>query len=112
MNCPECGGNNLKVMDTMPDSDNRIFRRRKCAECGSKFRTVEIMDDGSDEFRNAYADAQMNKSPNFIRRTSSESLTPEELERRKAYQKEYHKAYREKNRERLNAYMREYHRSY
>ena len=102
MNCPNCGGNNLKVMDTMAGSDNRIFRRRKCANCDNRFRTVEIMDDGSYKFGQDYLDAVLIKSDFY--RNANEEPTPEEKERRRAY----HKAYREKNRDRINAYAREY----
>lgn len=39
MNCPVCGG---KVIAQMTRTDcERVFRRRKCRECGYAFFTVE-----------------------------------------------------------------------
>lgn len=42
--CPECGCEKIRVVDTMPDEKRKIFRRRKCTDCGCTFRTVEIID--------------------------------------------------------------------
>ena len=57
MRCPECGGTNIGVNNTMPDNEKRIFRRRKCHDCGAGFRTVEIIDDGSFDFAIGYSEA-------------------------------------------------------
>lgn len=62
MNCPECGFSNYRVMDTINSADGKIYRRRKCLECGELFRTVEVMDDGSEEFKKNYFEAQQAKS--------------------------------------------------
>lgn len=41
--CPECGCEKIRVVDTMPDTGRRIFRRRKCTGCGFTFRTIEVI---------------------------------------------------------------------
>ena len=40
MQCPYCGGNNLKVLDTA-DIKNGIRRRRECLSCNERFTTYE-----------------------------------------------------------------------
>lgn len=40
MQCPYCGGNKLKVLDTT-DIKNGIRRRRECQVCGERFTTYE-----------------------------------------------------------------------
>lgn len=40
MTCPVCGGQ-LIVIDSRPSEDS-IYRRRKCVECGHRFSTIEI----------------------------------------------------------------------
>jgi hypothetical protein len=57
MKCPECGSENIGVNNTMPDDETRIFRRRKCHDCGAGFRTVESIDDGSFQFNIGYSEA-------------------------------------------------------
>lgn len=43
MICPRCNCEYIRVVDTMPDEEQRIFRRRKCPECGFIFHTVETI---------------------------------------------------------------------
>jgi transcriptional repressor NrdR len=40
MNCPYCGGNKTRVIDTSRDSRG-VRRRRECGLCGQRFNTVE-----------------------------------------------------------------------
>lgn len=82
MICPGCGSYGIKVVDTMPGDDSHIFRRRKCLDCGIKFRTVEIIGNDSDEFNKAYHEATLNKSPfykdiNSMRRSANQTLMEE-----------------------------------
>jgi transcriptional repressor NrdR len=42
MNCPKCGHEDSKVLDTRTGSNNRsIRRRRQCLECTHRFTTLE-----------------------------------------------------------------------
>jgi transcriptional regulator NrdR family protein len=36
-----CGGNTC-VIDTRPQTNMRVRRRRKCRKCGARFSTVEV----------------------------------------------------------------------
>lgn len=62
MVCPKCGCTEVVVFDTMPGFDNKIFRRRKCKNCGERLRTVETPDDGSAVFKKEYSDAMRVKN--------------------------------------------------
>ena len=63
MKCPKCGSYNTKVMDTLPaEGDLGIYRRRTCTDCKSKFRSIEVVDDGSEEFNSGYLKALECKS--------------------------------------------------
>lgn len=45
MKCPYCVGDESKVIDSRPTDDNeRIRRRRECANCGKRFTTYEIIE--------------------------------------------------------------------
>ena len=42
MNCPFCGHDNTRVIDSRPaEENNSIRRRRMCDECGKRFTTYE-----------------------------------------------------------------------
>jgi len=42
MNCPKCGHEDSKVLDTRTGRENRsIRRRRQCLACGHRFTTLE-----------------------------------------------------------------------
>lgn len=43
MICPRCGSEKIRVVDTMPDEKQRVYRRRKCTECGFIIHTVETV---------------------------------------------------------------------
>ena len=76
MICPKCKSDKGHVKDTMNSPDGKIYRRRLCMNCGTRFRTVESIDDGSEEFRRAYSNAAEIKSPlsrNSRRRDNHES---------------------------------------
>lgn len=42
MNCPKCGSMQDSVVDSRPQEDGSIKRRRKCMACGDRFYTIEI----------------------------------------------------------------------
>lgn len=44
MNCPECGYEDSKVIDSRP-TDGKIRRRRECLSCKCRFTTYEIVED-------------------------------------------------------------------
>ena len=46
MNCPQCGFNDSKVIDSR-DVDDGIRRRRQCLECGFRFTTYERLQPAS-----------------------------------------------------------------
>ena len=46
MNCPYCGHNNSKVIDSR-DTNDGIRRRRQCLECGKRFTTYERLQPAS-----------------------------------------------------------------
>lgn len=54
MKCPKCSSDNIGVANSLPGDDTRVFRYRKCHDCGHSFRTVETIDDGSFEFAIGY----------------------------------------------------------
>lgn len=43
MNCPYCGYQDSKVIDSRP-SEDRIRRRRECLECGKRFTSYEVVE--------------------------------------------------------------------
>lgn len=46
MNCPFCGENNNKVIDSRLNKEgNAIRRRRECIACGRRFTTYEYVDE-------------------------------------------------------------------
>ena len=65
MLCPKCDSDTVYVKDTMHAPDKKIYRRRKCSTCGLIFRTVEVIDDGTEEFRKKYVEAVETKHPLF-----------------------------------------------
>lgn len=57
MLCPKCKSPNVKVVDVLHRGDTEIYRRKKCLECQCSFRSAEIRDDGSVEFKRKYSEA-------------------------------------------------------
>lgn len=46
MNCPYCGANELKVIDSRGSDDEKaIKRRRECEKCSKRFTTYERIED-------------------------------------------------------------------
>ena len=43
MNCPKCGSNQTKVINSRP-RDDTVWRRRECLKCGHVYTTYEITD--------------------------------------------------------------------
>lgn len=41
MNCTKCGSKNVYVIDSRKADQQRVFRRRKCIDCGQQFHTIE-----------------------------------------------------------------------
>lgn len=62
MLCPNCKSPKVRVVDTLPLGDTEIFRRRRCSDCGHRFRSVETMDDGSQAFKYKYSEATFLRS--------------------------------------------------
>ena len=71
MQCPNCNSERTRVKDTMNAPDGKIYRRRKCSDCGQVFRSVEVGDDGTDEFRKKYLEAIESKSSLLERRNKN-----------------------------------------
>jgi transcriptional repressor NrdR len=44
MNCPYCGSENLKTLETRDSLDNTVRRRKECADCGKRFTTYEYVE--------------------------------------------------------------------
>ena len=45
MFCPFCGGRQTQVTDTRTNAETGVIkRRRRCAECGRRFKTLEEID--------------------------------------------------------------------
>ncbi|MGI5988788.1 MAG: transcriptional regulator NrdR [Lachnospiraceae bacterium] len=44
MNCPYCGAEDTKVIDSRPTEDGSIRRRRQCVVCGRRFTTYERLE--------------------------------------------------------------------
>ena len=44
MNCPSCGSNDFKVLDSRPTDSKTIRRRRECQGCQKRFTTYEIIE--------------------------------------------------------------------
>ncbi|MCH3986993.1 MAG: transcriptional regulator NrdR [Lachnospiraceae bacterium] len=44
MNCPYCGAEDTKVIDSRPSEDGSIRRRRQCIVCGRRFTTYERLE--------------------------------------------------------------------
>ena len=41
MYCPKCESENVYVMESRTVDGNRIYRRRRCCDCGNRFNTLE-----------------------------------------------------------------------
>jgi len=44
MNCPYCGSENLKTLETRDSPDNTVRRRKECIDCGRRFTTYEYVE--------------------------------------------------------------------
>lgn len=42
MICPECGSNQIIIVDSRQTKHNYCRRRRECIECGNRFTTIEF----------------------------------------------------------------------
>lgn len=61
MRCPHCNSPDIRVMDSLHGNSKTLYRRRKCKRCNKLFRTVEIVDDGSEAFDAKYYAASKRK---------------------------------------------------
>lgn len=61
MNCPNCKCDSVRVTNNFPSDDGSIYRHRQCVNCKTNFRTVEVIDDGSEEFKRGYSAAYRKK---------------------------------------------------
>lgn len=62
MNCPVCGSECIYVKETVQGVDGKIYRRRCCSDCYTKFRTVETVMEDRDDSHNGYFESIKNKS--------------------------------------------------
>jgi transcriptional repressor NrdR len=44
MNCPYCGSENLKTLETRDSPDNALRRRKECADCGKRLTSYEYIE--------------------------------------------------------------------
>jgi len=44
MNCPYCGSENLKTLETRDSPDNTVRRRKECIDCGKRFTSYEYVE--------------------------------------------------------------------
>lgn len=53
MRCEECGAERLEVLDSRPDENRNVIRRRRvCAECGSRITTIECPREMLEDYAN------------------------------------------------------------
>ena len=62
MNCPKCGSENVSVRETMHGDGGKVYRRRRCNDCLTMFRTVEDFLVDTEQSRKDYFEAVKNKS--------------------------------------------------
>jgi transcriptional regulator NrdR family protein len=62
MTCPNCGSDNTCVRETMHGTGGKVYRRRRCNDCRSLFRTVEDLLDDTEQSNKDYFEAVKNKS--------------------------------------------------
>lgn len=66
MKCPKCGGDKIGVSDTIPGGTRTIYRYRRCKNCGTGFRTMEVVYNSSNDVVEAgYKIAQRNKNDKY-----------------------------------------------
>lgn len=69
MVCPKCGGSKHTVYDTLPAANEFIFRKRKCLDCGYRFKTAEVeMTDDNSTFKYAFNEAYYARYPQLKKR--------------------------------------------
>jgi transcriptional repressor NrdR len=44
MNCPYCGSENLKTLETRDSADNTVRRRKECSDCEKRFTSYEYVE--------------------------------------------------------------------
>ena len=62
MTCPKCGSENVCVRETMHGDGGKVYRRRRCNDCWTMFRTVEDVLVETEENHKDYIKAVKNKS--------------------------------------------------
>lgn len=68
MTCPNCGGTDIYVVDTLNGEDGYIYRRRKCRDCNTKFRTAELKIKNDMDLTRGYVDAFHSKTKSRYRK--------------------------------------------
>ena len=63
MICPNCGSQNIHVTETYPADPEHIFRRRKCKDCGERFKTAELIMADNDPLRYKLYKADLVRHP-------------------------------------------------
>ena len=49
--CRVCQWSDTQVVDSRPDKNDRVWRRRECLKCGHRFTTHEVRADALNEVR-------------------------------------------------------------
>ena len=69
--CPKCGLKRTLNLHTDVTSNNRVRRRRKCADCGYRFTTYEVYEE---DITSDIAFKQAKRGPKGDRSRSKNSL--------------------------------------
>lgn len=62
MKCPKCGSDQVRVLETMHGYESKIYRRRACIRCDTRFRTIEDILPEDEKSQNDYRSAVINRS--------------------------------------------------
>ena len=71
MICPECGSNQIKVIESR-QTENTIKRRRCCITCGARFNTVELNESSVKTFQDCVTVDICNKVIRAMEKLKSE----------------------------------------
>lgn len=71
MNCPHCGSNQIKVIDTR-NREEKVFRNRRCLACYQTFKTIEMYKARHDNFERCAKLTGYNEAISAIERLKTE----------------------------------------
>lgn len=54
MTCPKCKGKVVSIDSSINNTDNEVYRKKKCRDCGETFYTVEFEVIENDRFKKAW----------------------------------------------------------